>query len=148
MSIEVSAGAVVFFLEGGKPLYLLLHYPSGHWDFPKGNIELGETPEETALREIKEETGLDVELLPGFKEEIHYVYMRGGVRVKKTVILFAAEAKSKDVRISWEHTGFAWLPFEQAVARITYKNSREVLVKAHKYIIAQIARRYGPNRAS
>jgi ADP-ribose pyrophosphatase len=132
---EVSAGAVVFY-RGDAVEYLLLHYASGHWDFPKGNIEPGETPEQTALREIKEETGLDVKLVPGFREEVEYVYSRGGRRVRKKVIFFLAEAPSKEVRLSWEHVGYAWLPFDQALARLTYESSRRVLAKAHRTLKA------------
>lgn len=131
---EVSAGAVVFFESGGKIEYLLLHYPAGHWDFPKGNIEFGESPEEAALREIKEETGLDVELITTFREEIEYFYYRGGKRIRKRVIYFLARARSKDVRLSWEHSGFVWLPFDEALSRTTYENSRRVLARAHAYI--------------
>ncbi|MCI4464718.1 MAG: NUDIX domain-containing protein [Thermoproteus sp.] len=132
--MEVSAGAVVFYDGGGEVEYLLLLYPGGHWDFPKGNIEAGETPERTALREIKEETGLDVELVPGFKEEIEYFYYRERRRIKKRVIYFLARARSKDVKLSWEHKGYVWLPFGQALARITFENSREVLAKAHRFL--------------
>ena len=130
---EVSAGAVVFYREEIIE-YLLLHYPAGHWDFPKGNLEADETPEQTALREIKEETGLDVELLPGFREEVEYVYARGRRRVRKKVIFFLARALTKEVRLSWEHRGYVWLPFDQALARLTYESSRRVLAKAHRYL--------------
>ncbi|MDT7870531.1 MAG: bis(5'-nucleosyl)-tetraphosphatase [Thermoproteus sp.] len=132
--MEISAGAVVFYDGGGEVEYLLLLYPGGHWDFPKGNIEAGETPERTALREIKEETGLDVELVPGFKEEIEYFYYRERRRIKKRVIYFLARARSKDVKLSWEHKGYVWLPFGQALARITFENSRGVLAKAHRFL--------------
>jgi len=132
--MEISAGAVVFYDGGGEVEYLLLLYPGGHWDFPKGNIEAGETPERTALREIKEETGLDVELVPGFKEEIEYFYYRERRRIKKRVIYFLARARSKDVKLSWEHEGYVWLPFGQALARIAFENSRGVLAKAHRFL--------------
>lgn len=130
---EISAGAVVVFL-GEAPEYLLLHYTSGHWDFPKGNVEPGETLEQTAFREIREETGLEVELIPGFREEIEYIYVRAGKRIRKKVVYFLARAPSKDVKLSWEHKGFIWLPYDKALARVTYESSRRVLAKAHKYL--------------
>jgi len=131
---EVSAGAVVYYDGEGEEEYLLLHYPSGHFDFPKGNLEPGEAPEAAALREVKEETGLDVELVEGFREEVEYVYYRGGRRVRKKVIFFLAKARTKEVKLSWEHVGYAWLPFDRALARLTYDSSRRVLAKAHRHL--------------
>lgn len=130
---ELSAGAVVFYLSN-TPEFLLLHYPAGHWDFPKGNVEPGESEEAAALREVKEETGLDVELLPGFREEVFYTYARAGRRVRKKVVFFLARATTKEVRLSWEHVGYAWLGFDQALARLTYDSSRRVLAKAYRFI--------------
>ena len=66
---EKSAGAIIFRKEENRAYYLLLHYPAGHWDFPKGNIENGEKEIDTAKREIYEETGIqDVEFIFGFRE--------------------------------------------------------------------------------
>ena len=68
MKEEVSAGIILF---NDNKDFLLLNYPSKHWDFVKGKMETGETEHETALRETNEETGInDVEFLDGFKEEI------------------------------------------------------------------------------
>ena len=75
MPVGRSAGAIVF----RGPFYLLLHYQSGHWDFPKGGIEKGEKTEETVRREVREETGIaDLEFIPGFKKTIHFVYQHQG----------------------------------------------------------------------
>ncbi len=133
---ERSAGAVIFYDDpSGKRLYLLLHYPSGHWDFPKGNIEKGENPRETAKREIYEETGLkDIEFIEGFQRKIEYYYRREGTTVHKEVIYYLAKSKSKDVKISWEHKGYIWLPYKEAVRRATFKNSKEVLMAAESYL--------------
>ena len=131
---ERSAGAVVFYVEKGEPLYLLLHYPRGHLDFPKGNIEPGEKEEETALREVKEETGLDVELIPGFRETIRYFYKLHGETIRKTVVFFLARSYSKDVKISWEHKGYYWFPYHKAIKEVTFPSTREVLKKAHNFL--------------
>jgi len=75
MPVEKSAGAIIFRREKGILKYLLLHYKAGHWDFPKGNIERGESLAETVKREIKEESGIfDLNFIPGFKESIEYFY--------------------------------------------------------------------------
>lgn len=130
---EVSAGAVVFYM-GQEPEYLLLHYSAGHWDFPKGNVEPGETEVEAALREIKEETGLDVVLIADFRQEVEYTYRRGGKTVRKKVVFFLAEAPTKEVTLSWEHKAYLWLPFDKALSRLTYDSSRSVLAKAHRVV--------------
>ena len=75
MPKEKSAGAIIFRKEDGNIYYLLLHYPSGHWEFPKGHIEGKETEEETVKREATEETGIkDLVILPGYKKYIKYFF--------------------------------------------------------------------------
>ena len=73
MSYEKSCGAVVFRkYHGNIELLLIKHVVGGHWSFPKGHVEPGETETETAIREIKEETGIDVELNTTFREVVSY----------------------------------------------------------------------------
>lgn len=133
MRTEKSAGAIVFRKDENKIFYLLLNY-GNHWDFPKGNIEQGENEQETAKREIKEETGLNVEFINGFREKIGYFYVRDGDRISKTVIYFLAEAKSEDIRLSFEHKGFKWLKFEEALNLTTFNNSKNILEKANNFL--------------
>ena len=131
MLSERSAGAVVFRAENGKRLYLLLHYTGGYWDFPKGNIEKGETEEQTTRREIEEEAGIkDLVFVPDFKEKIKYFYKREGQQINKEVVYFLAETKTSAIKISWEHTGFEWLPFREALERTAFNNSKAILKKA------------------
>lgn len=133
---EKSAGAVIFRKEGSKIYYLLLHYNAGHWDFPKGNIEKGEKLEDTVKREVKEETGIkSIEIIPGFKESFQYFYKLKGKTIFKIVTFFLAQTQEKEVEISWEHKGFQWLPYEEALQQITFKNSKEILKKAHNFIL-------------
>ncbi|MGC9118931.1 MAG: bis(5'-nucleosyl)-tetraphosphatase [Thermoproteus sp.] len=106
----------------------------------RGNVEPGEPPEAAALREIREETGIEAELIPGFREEVEYWYVKAGRRVRKKVIYFLARAPTKEVRLSWEHKGYAWLPYSQALARATYQTTKQVLAKAHKKL-AELQRR-------
>lgn len=134
---ERSAGAVIFRKEGEKILYLLLHYKykSEYWDFPRGNIEEGEGEHETIKREILEETGLsDISFIQDFKESTNWFYKRDGETVFKEVVYFLVETKSKDVKISEEHIGYEWLPFEEALEKISYKNSKEIIRKANKFL--------------
>jgi len=141
MPIERSAGAVVFRRENKKNFYLLLHYRAGHWDFPKGNIEKREKPEDTARREIFEETGIeDIEFVLGFKETIKYFYKLRGKTIFKIVVYFLAEAKSKKVKISWEHIGYRWLPYREALERLTFHNAKDMLRKAHQHLTKKFSK--------
>jgi len=148
MPIEKSAGAVIFRKEGGKIYYLLLHYPSNakapreYWDFPKGHIEKGENLEETAKREVEEETGLkDLKLIEGFKEWIKYFFKFKEKNIFKIVTFFLAETKTKEVKVSFEHIGFKWLPYEEAIEKLTFKNAKEILKKANEFISRESSQR-------
>lgn len=133
--IEKSAGAVIFRQSVGKIYYLLLHYEIGHWDFPKGHIEKGEKPKEAAKREIFEETGIkDIEFIFGFKETIKYFYNKDGKTVLKTVIFYLTQTKSKDVKISYEHQDFKWLPYGKALKQLTFDNAKNILQKANSFL--------------
>jgi len=134
---EKSCGAVVYF-KNSEVKYLLLQYEAGHWDFVKGNVEEGETEQETTVRELREETGLvDARFVDGFKERISYFYKRQGATVYKEVVFFLMETKTTAVKISFEHIGFDWLPFESAMRKLSFKNARDVLQKAHDFLKKQ-----------
>ena len=135
MPFEYSAGAVIFRKETGQILFLLLHYEEGHWGCAKGHIEKGETLEQTARREIMEETGLtDIRFIEGFKELNQYYFMSGGERINKTVTFLLAETHSKSITISNEHIGFEWLPYQQALELITFKAEKEMFKKANQFL--------------
>jgi 8-oxo-dGTP pyrophosphatase MutT (NUDIX family) len=134
MKNERSAGAVIF-RKNNKTMYLLLEYAMGHWDFPKGNIEKGETEEETIKREVKEETGIgDLKITKDFREVISYFYKLKGELVSKKVVFYLAETKTFKIRLSFEHKGYKWLPFKEAVEKLTFKNAKEILKKADAFL--------------
>jgi len=136
MPREISAGMILF-RRTPEPHYLLLHYESGHWDFPKGHIESGEDPEETAKRELQEETGIsEMRLVDGYRQTLRYFFRQKGIGIFKVVIFFLAETTQSEVTLSAEHVGFDWLPYDAALARLTFKNSRDLLVKAHEHLHA------------
>ena len=131
--MERSCGAVIFH----ENLYLLLKYGWGHWGFVKGNIEKGEDLLSTFFREAEEEAGLkreNLKIIEGFKEKISYFYKKEGRTIFKIVIYLLAESNTTDVRLSYEHTDYAWLPFEDALQRITYDGDKNVLRKAHEFL--------------
>jgi len=128
---ETSAGIVLFRKEDSKILFLLLHYPSGHWDFIKGKMEKGESIHETAIREAKEETGItDITFLENFEEWIEYNFQYQGELVHKKVVFFLAETKTKDVTISHEHLGYTWMDYTSSMEKTTFDNAKTVLTKA------------------
>lgn len=136
MQRQFSAGLVLFYEDNqmNQREYLLLHYLSGHWDFPKGKIEKGETKHQAALRELREETGLAAEILPGFEEQFTYWFRNydDGELLQKTVYFFIGQTDKKEVTLSREHTGYTWQRFDEAFAKLTYDNAKEMLTKAHK----------------
>lgn len=133
MGREISAG-VILVRSRPRREYLLLDYGS-HWDFPKGHIEPGEDPQTTAARELQEETGIrDARFVPGFKESMRYFYRKAGEGMLKVVIFFLAETPTGKVTLSHEHSGYLWLPYEEAVKRLTFKNARDLLAKAQAFL--------------
>ncbi len=135
MPREISAGAVVFRRTRSGPEFLILHYELGHWDFVKGNIEKGEEEKETVKREIEEETGIKrVRIVDGFRETIKYFYKWKGRGIFKIVIFYVGETRQKKVSLSSEHIGYEWLPYKETLQSLTFRNSKEVLKKAHKFI--------------
>jgi bis(5'-nucleosidyl)-tetraphosphatase len=131
---ETSCGIVIF-KEHNVREYLLLLHPGGHWDFAKGHMEEGETRHATALREAIEETGIsDILILEGFQEKIEYRYMRDGYLREKEVFFFLGKAGSHQVGLSEEHTDYAWLPFAEAMTRLSFSNAKNLLAKAQIFL--------------
>ncbi|ARS63952.1 dihydroneopterin triphosphate pyrophosphatase [Candidatus Nitrosomarinus catalina] len=132
---ETSAGIVLFRKEESKILFLLLHYPSGHWDFVKGKMEQEESTHQTAVRETKEETGItDIVFVENFEEWIQYNFKYQGELVQKKVVFFLAETKTKEVKISHEHSGYTWLDYNSSMEKTTFDNAKTVLTKAEKLL--------------
>ncbi len=138
MPREKSAGIVLSSGPARRPLFLVLHYGAGHWSLPKGHLEKGESEKQAALRELREETGIresEVDLIDGFREEIRYFFKRAGATVHKTVVFLLARVRGRpSVRLSFEHTGFEWLPLEKAVAKLTYASDAGVIKKAGAFL--------------
>jgi bis(5'-nucleosidyl)-tetraphosphatase len=134
---ERSCGAVMV-LTNAEPKYLLLHYEAGHWDFVKGNVEPNESEKETVIRELQEETGIvDARFVEDFREKIEYFYRRQGTTIHKEVIFFIIETHTETVKLSFEHVGYIWLNYQDAMEKLTFKNAKDVLQKAHKILKAR-----------
>lgn len=150
MPVERSAGAVIFRDSQKGREYLLLHHQPmgtarasrpasmGHWSFPKGHVEKGETTERTVRREVKEETGIaKFEFIPNFKHTIRYFVNYDGEKRMKFVAFFLCSTKQKKVTISSEHQGYKWLFYEQAIQTITYASDKQVLKAAEMFFSKQ-----------
>jgi len=137
MKHENSAGVIIFY-QDEEPYFLLLKYPT-YWGFAKGWIEPGEDAQDAAIRETKEEAGILVNLIPGFKKEQRWFYMnKEKEKVSKHAVFFLAEISENEaekVKISFEHEGFAWLSFEEAMKKLKIRNNREMLKKAYELIL-------------
>lgn len=135
MPDEKSCGVILFRIVDGQRCFLLLHYEEGHWDYPKGHVEKGEGEHEAAVRETIEETGIhDIDFVFGFREGIEYFYKRSGKTMHKEVIFFLARTETAEVALSDEHIGFEWLTFDKAMEKLTFKNAKDLLEKAQKYL--------------
>lgn len=128
---EFSAGFVLFRKTPEGLRFLLLDYGK-HWDYPKGHLEEGETAWQAAVRELREETGIrQVDRVGRFERDMHYAFhspKKGNIA--KTVTYFLGQTREEQVKLSDEHTGHEWLPYEEASARLTYDNAREMLQAA------------------
>ncbi|MER2131925.1 MAG: NUDIX domain-containing protein [Carnobacterium inhibens] len=133
MKQEKSCGAVIVTKETEEPKFLLIkHHNGGHWAFPKGHVEGNETEEETALREIMEETHLTVELDTQFRHVVRYSPYEGTV---KDVIYFMAYTSEQEIHKQDEEVlDSSWSNFEEALALVTYENDRTILQAAKDYL--------------
>lgn len=132
MKYEKSCGAVIYTVQNGMRLYLVEQMQKGHVSLCKGHVEKDETELQTAEREIREETGLDVEFVEGFRKTIEY---SPGTDCMKTVVFFLAHAEHTSVRVQEEEVReIKWLPFEDAVKAMTFDSTREILRQADAFL--------------
>ena len=129
---ETSCGAIVCRKVKGEPRFLVIkNNRSAHWSFPKGHIEPGETFEETAKREVLEETGLHIRILPGFREESNYMIQN---RIDKKVFIFAATTEDTRTVIQEEEIeDYSWLPFDGAEKYLRFDNDCRILEDARAF---------------
>ena len=135
--MEKSCGVVLF----NEQKVLLLQYATGqkegewdlqgHWDFPKGHVDKGETEIGTATRELEEETGIkNIILLDNFRKTINYKIQKRDRKISKEDVFFIATTVETEINLSHEHIDYGWFDFTSALKQLTYDNARSVLSEA------------------
>ena len=131
---EHSCGAVVFRRINDEYRFLLIkNRRSNHWGFPKGHMERGETREETAIREVLEETGVHIRIFSDFSFESRY---KIGSKIEKRVDVFLASTEDTQTVIQKEEIeDYIWLRFPEALATLRFENDKEILTAAQDYML-------------
>ena len=132
MNYEKSCGAVIYTIVDGKRLYLIEVMQKGHTSFCKGHVEENESEHQTAAREIREETGLEVKFVEGFRQTVEY---SPDTDCLKTVVFFLADADSTNVTIQEEEVReIERLPYEEALTKLTFDSDRDILRQAECFL--------------
>lgn len=135
MRREHSAGAIINYDNGTEKQFLILQYRQGHWDFPRGHIEKGETAEQAARREINEETGInDLEYIPGFQDVNRYSFSFKGAQINKEVVYFLAKTNTKEITLSDEHLAYRWLSGVDTLEQLTFSNTKRIFTRALEFL--------------
>ena len=130
---DFSCGGIVYFIDKNSnnnksPLFLILeHLPGKHWDIPKGHPEVGETFEETAKREIVEESGIrydQLKFITKLEHKNHYsFYTKRGILIHKTVHLFLCQSFTDTIVLSHAHSDYKWVPANEIATTLTFDTS-------------------------
>jgi 8-oxo-dGTP pyrophosphatase MutT (NUDIX family) len=138
---ETSAGGVVYRLDGRVPLYLLIRDSYQNWGFPKGHLESGERAEDAALREVREETGIDDVTLRGAIDTIDWYFRFRGRLIHKVCHFFLMETLQVETSPQRTEgiTACQWVSYDAAATVISYANARLVLRRAQEMIMGESA---------
>ncbi|MFA4930603.1 MAG: NUDIX domain-containing protein [Patescibacteria group bacterium] len=137
---EKVCGIVVYKKENEQLKFLIIKHNSptreNYWNFPKGHVEADETEEQTARREVWEETGIKAKIIPDFRQEYKYDVVTVGLKpINKTAVYFLGQPENDHIQIDpVEIAQCHWLTYEDAREKITYDGSKQVLDEALKYI--------------
>lgn len=132
---EHAAGCVVVRETRREPLFLLVRSRAGFWGIPKGRREKKELSRDTALRELREETGLArFFIMNGFRARYSYVHGEGKEGAHKTVTAYLVKTDNAAVTISREHTAFRWVSYEEAMRMIVFRSARTPIARAYRFL--------------
>lgn len=137
MMYEKSCGAVVFTRSNNTIQYLLIRNLTGIYRFPKGHTEQGETEEQTALREVLEEVGLSIKLLPGFQSEDEHPIPQKENTMKR-IVYFLGEYSNQDFTYQKEELTDALLAdYETAMTLFQFESSKRILTEANNFLLTR-----------
>lgn len=130
-----AGGIIIRDFDGEKKVLVAQHSKHKGWDFPKGHIELGESAQQAAVREVEEETGVRAEIIEkvGATE---YFYWEEGSKVLKTVVYFLMKYEGEgEATTAFEISDMVWLRPEEVEAKLTFKDTKELWKKAKTKIV-------------
>lgn len=134
--MEKSCGIIPLKVHNNTFLYLLIQHHAGHWGFPKGHVEPGESMVETAMRELEEETGLTLKkifLKQAFEEK--YTYHRDGKKRSKLVVYYLGLVEGGKVKIqAKEIQDYAWVTLAEAIERLAHTEIKKILLRSQQYL--------------
>ena len=137
MVYEKSCGAVVFTVINNEIKYLLIRNLTGIYGFPKGHVEQGETEEQTALREVFEETGVAVSLVPGFKTVDEHPIPQKENTIKQ-IVYFLGKYSNQEFRYQKEELTDALLvDYETAITLFQFDSSKRILTAANNFLLGR-----------
>jgi 8-oxo-dGTP pyrophosphatase MutT (NUDIX family) len=147
---ETSAGGVVFRVDAGMPLFLLIRDSYANWGFPKGHLETGERAEDAAIREVREETGLAELSLRGTIDTIDWYFRFRGRLIHKVCHFFLMETTQADTAPQRAEgiTACRWVGYGEAAESISYSNARQVLRNAYEMITGSRSPAPSPDASS
>ena len=126
MKKEKSCGAIIY---NNNNEVLVVKHTAGHWDFPKGHMEIAENEYQTAIREVKEETNIDIDI---YKENRYTINYSPKENVDKTVVFFLARSKTNDLKKQeCEIASIGWFKYDDALNILTYDIAKELLKKSY-----------------
>ena len=135
MITEKSCGAIVFTRKNGMIQYVIIQSREGIYGFPKGHTEANESDIQTALREVREETGLSVTFLDGFRTEDSHLFAKNGeIRTKHIVYFLASYENQVPVAQESELRNILLLDYESALSVFQFESSKQLLTQAHSFL--------------
>ena len=153
---EISAGIIAYRTTAEGPRFLILYHGHNYWNFPKGKIESEEKSFQTAVREVREETGLtrnDLRFNESFKTSENFTFWRNKEKIYKTIVFYLAETTQQRIKLPEQtdaqgekHEGYGWFTYKEALKVLTKEDSQRVLKQAYNFLRNIELRKKGPIR--